>query len=261
MTDLDMHTHCMRRYSALTVHIVQPFRSRVVWRLLSRRRYRNLGGIGRVRLRDMCSPSPNVKSRAFGDDFETAWQQVHCQLQGGGFDVRRLLPRPRATGNRDEDAKHMRHYVAQVKLIALMVYNPSKVLDWVADAEKSVLQPSGSNNDDERFVAGTYLFVKVEVPWRMAFLSRYYASNGLTFETLKRVVQKDKNGIIDVVDFLAGFTPSTKLPAECILKKTCDHGRSCRTGWGAEVGCAWVLQLREDSERENLRQQCRRGQG
>lgn len=90
-------------------------------------------------------------------DFETEWKKVQLSLQSGGFDVRKLLPRPRAVGDKEEEGRNTRTYNAKVKMLVMMnVAAPAQVLDWVAECEGKISAETRAAQSGDIFKEGTH---------------------------------------------------------------------------------------------------------
>lgn len=168
------------------------------------------------------TPPPSTSTMSAATDFETEWKKVQVSLQSGGFDVRRLLPRPKPVGDKEEEGRNTRAYHAKVKMLVMMNFAaPAQVLDWVAECEGKVNTDTRVALTGEFFKDGTYMCAKIDVAWRMHFLQTHFESAGLTLATLKKIDSVDKNGISMLMVFLAAIGPMTRIPEACLNKAVC----------------------------------------
>lgn len=163
---------------------------------------------------DMSSPA--------GADFDNEWKKIQLSLGSGGFDLRKLLPRPRASGDKDEDGRNQRVYQAKVNMMCLMnTASHHQVLDWVAEAESKVRAETRVHVCGEFWKEGTYMCAKIDTAWRMNFLATHFSHVGLSLDLLTKVDHHDKNGVAMLMDYLAAIGPATRIPEVCLNKAIC----------------------------------------
>ena len=78
--------------------------------------------------------------------YAVAWRKVKSQIDAGGFDVRKVLPKPRMLGDRAEEDRAARNYNAKIKMIVILHAFPDKVLDWLADVEQKAISYTAFSN-------------------------------------------------------------------------------------------------------------------
>lgn len=127
-------------------------------------------------------------------NYADAWASMQSQLATGQFDLRRVLQRPKKSGNSDEDGLNQRIFQAKVKVLIMMNANPGRCLDLCSQMESTLAAPPADVKSSGYFPSGTYLCVKIDTTWRMNFMVKHYASKGLDLVTLRKVDAQDKQG-------------------------------------------------------------------
>lgn len=163
-----------------------------------------------------------AKRQAPGMPFDAAWAQTEAALLSGSFDARRLLSKPVKSGDTEEDSQNRRVFRAKVKIMMLLNYNEDRVLDLCSQVEAAVSTATAKSSSSECFPPGTYMCVKIPTDWRLKFITTRYAKDGLDLQTLQKVDAKDKNAVTELLDFIAGIGPTTRLHASCQSMRCCE---------------------------------------